>query len=249
MISAVIIDDEPKSIALTKIMLEKHCFADVQIVGIAKDIDSAFELICNVKPQLIFLDVELSHATGFDLLLKFNDYFFQVIFITAYVDYALQAFKHSAIDYLLKPLAPSDLITAVQKAKKAIQVSEKNIEVPHLLDLITKPNNKSNKITIAHEKGFTMIAVESIMYLEASNNYTIVHCLNDQRLITSTTLNAYEDFLSNYNFYRVHHSYIVNKDYILNYFKGEGGEIELINKELLPVSRRKKTEFLNWLQP
>jgi two-component system, LytTR family, response regulator len=248
MITALIIDDELKSIALTKLMLEKHCEHDVEILGTATDIDTAFDLIITLKPQLLFLDVQLFHSTGFDLLLKFNDYFFQVIFITAYSDFALQALKHSAIDYLLKPITADDLINAVQKAKKAIRVSEKNFEVEHLLNLITKPNNKSNKIAIAHEKGFTMVPVENIMYLEASSNYSIIHCINNQKLMVSTTLNMYEAFLNNYNFYRIHHSFIVNKDYILNYFKGEGGEVELTNQVQLPVSRRKKIEFLSWLQ-
>ncbi len=249
MISAVIIDDELIATALTKLMLEKHCSKDVEIVGTANDVDAGYELICKLKPQIVFLDVELLHSTGFDLLLKFKEYFFQVVFITAYADYALQALKHSAIDYLLKPIVPTDLVSAVQKAKKAINAIEKNSEVHNLLNLITKPTSKSNKISITHEKGFTMLAVENIIYLEANNNYTIVHCLNNQTLTASTNLSEYEEFLSNYNFYRIHHSYIVNKDCIVNYFKGEGGEVELTNQQRLPVSRRKKADFLNWLKP
>ncbi len=248
MITAVIIDDELIATKLTKLMLEKYCAADVEIVGTANDIDTAFELICKVKPQLVFLDVELINATGFDLLLKFKECFFQVIFITAYADYAIQAFKHSAIDYLLKPYTTAELERAVQKAKKAINETEKNSEVHDLLKLITKPTNKSNKISITHEKGFTMLAVEHIIYLEANNNYTIVHYLNNQKLTASTNLSEYEQFLNNYNFYRIHHSYIVNKDYILKYIKGEGGEVELTNQQVLPVSRRKKNDFLHWLK-
>lgn len=93
-----------------------------------------------------------------------------------------------------------------------------------------------------------MLAIENIIYLEANNNYTIVHCLNNQKLTASTSLNIYEQFLKSYHFFRIHHSFIVNKDYIFNYFKGEGGEVELTNQQRLPVSRRKKAEFLNWLK-
>jgi two-component system LytT family response regulator len=246
MLRAVLIDDDPRDQEILEQLLKKYCQDDVAIAGSAETVDKAYQLILEVKPELVFLDVELGNQTGFDLLTRFTDYPFKVIFVTAYDRYAMQAIKFNALDYVLKPVEISELVHAVQKIKNTEHVSI-DAELKNLIHTLAHPHKKSNRVAIPVLNGFKMVAVEDIQYCEARKEYTYIHCVNQQPVCSSVNLGEYEDLLQEYSFCRVHHSFLVNKEHVKQYIKGEGGEL-MINKDvMIPVSRRKKQEVMEWL--
>jgi two-component system LytT family response regulator len=170
-----------------------------------------------------------------------------VIFVTAHERYAMQAIKFNALDYVLKPIEIAELVKAVQKIKNPEKISI-DVELKNLIHTLAHPHHKSNRIAVPVQNGYKMIAVEDIQYCEAKKEYTYIYCLNQAPLCSSINLGEYEDLLQHYFFCRVHHSFLVNKEHVKQYIKGEGGEL-LINKDvLIPVSRRKKEEVIEWLK-
>jgi len=242
----ILIDDERKARENLRILLERFCPGEIELVGESDDVDNAFESIINLQPQLIFLDIDLGNASGFDLLSRFKHYPFKVIFVTAYDQYALKAIKFSALDYLLKPVSVIELRDAVEKAKKSIQ-QEKAIRYvipPYVRDF----PKKANRIAIPVQKGYHLVPVDEIMYCHAEKEYTFIKLAKGETICSSLNLGEYEILLHDYDFFRVHHSYIVNREYIEDYHKGDGGEILTTRQQRIPVSRRKRDEFLLWLR-
>jgi len=227
MLKALLIDDDPRDREVLDLLLKKYCPEDITVTGFAGTVDSAVHLILESKPDLIFLDVELGNETGFDLLSRFTDFTFKVIFVTAYERYAMQAIKFNALDYVLKPVEITEL--------------------KNLMHTLAHPQQKSNRIAIPVLNGYKMVPVEDIQYCEAKKEYTYIYCLNQLPVCSSINLGEYEDLLQEYSFCRVHHSFLVSKDHIKQYIKGEGGELMIDNKTMIPVSRRKKQEVLEWL--
>jgi two-component system LytT family response regulator len=246
MLKTVLIDDEVRARENLRILLHKYCAADIEIVGEIESVDNAYSSIISMKPQLIFLDIELGNSTGFDLLNRFNNYPFKVIFVTAYDHYAIKAIKFSALDYLLKPIASTDLINAVTKAKGAIGTNSDD-HFQSLFEIIKRPRHKSNRIAIPVQNGYRLIPVDQILFCEAQKEYTLIQHVSGESICSSLNLGEYDSLLQDYDFFRVHHSYIINREYIQHYIRGEGGEVILHNDQHIPVSRRKKEEFLNWL--
>jgi two-component system, LytTR family, response regulator len=246
MIKAVIIDDEIHgSNALEKIV-QQEC-PEVEIVAKAGSVTSGVEMITRHQPQLVFLDIEMPDGTGFDLLSRFDKPAFQVIFVTGFDRYALQAIKCCAVDYLLKPVEPTELIKAVEKIKQTLQpVTIERLQ--HLVDFIAKPFHKSNKIYIPTQTGAELIPASEILYCEASREYTLLYSTQKSTITSSYNIGEFESMLEDFGFFRIHNSFIINREHLLRYVKGEGGTVIMSNKNELPVSRRRKTDFLEWLK-
>jgi two-component system LytT family response regulator len=246
MLRTLLIDDEARARENLSILLQKYCSADVKVIGESGSVENGQSDILKLKPDLIFLDIEMGKGTGFDLLSKFDHYPFKVIFVTAYDHYAIKAIKFSALDYLLKPVTIKDLIDAVNKAKAAIGFN-KDPQFQTLFEVIKKPKQKTNRIAIPVQDGYKLLPVDQIIFCQAQKEYTYIHHVNGEIICSSLNLGEYEDLLNEYDFFRVHHSYVINRQYIQRYIRGEGGEIITNDNQHIPVSRRKKDEFLAWL--
>jgi two-component system, LytTR family, response regulator len=247
MLKTVIIDDDTRDKEVLEQLLNRYCSDQIEILGTASNITDACLLIAEKKPELVFLDIELGTESGFDLLTKFTHYPFRIIFATAHDKYAVKAIKFNALDYLLKPIEIPELVNAVQK----VSVRENNsldAELKNLVHNLAHPHHKSNKVAIPVSNGYKMVAVETILYCEARKEYTYIHCLNQSLICSSVNLGEYEGLLQDYSFCRVHHSFLVNKDHVKQYIKGEGGELMMENETAIPVSRRKKLEVMGWLK-
>ena len=247
MFKAVIIDDDLRDREVLEMLLAKYCSEEIRIIGHAGDIETAFCLILEKGPNIVFLDIELVNGSGFDLLSKFTEFPFRVVFVTGYDKYAIQAIKFNALDYLLKPVEISELINTVQKLKNAMRLSIDS-EIKNLIHNLAHPWQKNNRIAIPVLNGYKMLPVEDILYCEANKEYTNIHCIIQPLICSSINLGEYEDLLTEYSFCRVHHSYLVNRQHVMQYIKGEGGELMIGKDTLIPVSRRKKHEVVDWLK-
>lgn len=246
MLKALIVDDDSRDREVLQTLLNKYCSSDITITGHATTVDDSYKLILEKRPDIIFLDVELGTETGFDLLRRFTEYSFRVIFITAYDKYAVQAIKFNALDYVLKPVEIAELVHAVQKVRSPERISI-DAELKNLIHTLAHPHQKSNRIAVPILNGYKMVVVQDIQFCEARKEYTSIHCINQPPIFSSLNLGEYEDLLQEYSFCRVHHSFLVNKDHVKQYIKGEGGEL-MINKDIMiPISRRKKQEVMDWL--
>jgi len=242
MIRSIIIDNETKSRKTLHIFLQKYC-KDVAVIGEADGVASGIELIKKTKPELVFLDIEMTDGTGFKLLDSIDDIQFSVIFVTAYSEYAIKAFKISAIDYLLKPINPEELIEAIEKYQK--ETGLKGIH--NKLEVLLDNQNAIKKIAFPTSEGIELVKINQIMHCEADDNYTFIYLNNKKRIMVSKTIKEYDIMLQEFGFFRIHQSHLVNLNYITNFNKNDGGFIVLENGKKLPVSRRNKQEFLDKL--
>lgn len=247
MYKAVIVDDENRSVETLKSIIQQFCSDEVEVIGSANSVQEAYPLILANSPDIVFLDVEMPHGSGFDLLEKFTKPNFEVVFTTGFDHYAVTAIKFSALDYLLKPINIEEVREAISKAKKRIEGKHTQQNLEHLIQNLRHPRDKTNKIPISVVNGFHFVPVNTIVYCEADDDYTYVHLADNQKLTVSKNIKEFEDILANYDFFRIHHSFLINRDYIKRYIKGEGGTIMTEQGNELPVSRRRKPEFLEWL--
>jgi len=247
MISAIHIEDEPRNIKLLETLVKTHCSDMVTLYGSAKNNDDAFALIKTRKPQLVYLDIELNQGNAFELLEKLNEqneFNFQVIFITAFREYAVKAFRYSAVDYLLKPVSIDELKEATAKAVQKINQSSGNENVLEALRQI-KANFAISKIGLPIIDGILFINTEEIIRAEAKKSYSILY-LADGKTITSTkNLKDIELLLPDTSFLRVHHSWIINIKYLKKYYRGKNGYMEMDDGSIVMVSIRKKGRFLD----
>jgi len=242
MITTIIIDDEPKGRLALQQKLSAYC-SNVQVLAEAANGKEALALIQQHHPQLIFLDIEMPVMNGFEMLNAIKEKNFQIIFTTAYDQYAIKAIKYAAFDYLLKPVDIEELKTAVANVGK---VSAKQLEkqVELMQQNMQQPKKNFNKLAIPALDGLHFFALSNIIHLEAQSNYTIIYFLNHPKITASKTLKEFEELLPPETFFRLHHSHIINLQYIKRYIKGDGGQVELENGSYVDVSRRKKEEFL-----
>ena len=238
MFSVVVIDDESKA-RETIVNILGLSRSSLTIVGEADSVASGFDLIYRTQPDLVLLDINLTDGTGFDLLKKFNGFQFKLIFITAHEEYAIQAFKFSAVDYILKPVVASDLLNAVEKAGKAIQQEETELKISALLANL----DKIKKIVLKTAESIHIIHVKNIIRCEADVNYTNFYLDNGERLIVSRTLKEFAEMLEPAGFFRTHQSHLVNLDHISRFDKTEGGHLVLADDSIVPVSSRKREEL------
>lgn len=242
-IRAVIIEDEKRSRETLQGLLKLYC-KNVQVVGEAEGIQSGKKLIDNQKPDLVFLDIQMPDGSGFHLLEMFNEVDFGIIFTTAYDQFAIKAIRYSAIDYLLKPIFPDDLIAAVDRASQQLHIGGFKENVDILLGNIKKQPGDPPKIVLATADQLHVIAVKDIIRCEADNYYTIFFFMDGTRLMVSKTLKENEELLSEFSFIRPHKSHLVNSIYIKSFKKLDGGYIMMTDGSQVPVSRRKKEKII-----
>lgn len=245
MIKTIIIDDEFNASEFLEKMLKRYFPNKFHICKTCENIDDAVKAVEEHQPDLVFLDIQMPNKNGFELFKEIKEINFEVIFTTAHSEYAIDAIKRSALDYLLKPINYIDLLGAVnrfeQKNKKENQEKQLNI----LIENIDSGDTAHKKIAIATETGFEFVKFNTIIYLEAQNNYTKFNLTNGSSITTSKTLKHFEEILPSELFFRIHKSYLVNMNFIKRFTKGDEQFVELITGQQLPVSIRKKDEFIN----
>jgi two-component system LytT family response regulator len=242
MIRSIIVDDEQKSRESLKIILEDFC-ENVTICALCQNVSEGIQAIKEHQPDVVFLDIQMQRETGFDLLTQLNSIDFEVIFTTAHSEYAIKAFKFSAIDYLLKPIDIDDLQKALAKVEHK---QNQNISgrLEHLIQNLRTNTPENYKLALPTTEGLVFVQLNSILYCEASSNYTIIYTPKN-KYIVSRTLKQYEDLLGEHNFFRIHNSYLINLNAVKKYIRGEGGSVVLENDITLDVSKRKKEAFLS----
>jgi two-component system, LytTR family, response regulator len=252
-IKTLLIDDENRNLKLTQSLLEKHC-ENIEIIGLCNDAEEAVIMIQELQPQLIFLDVEMPYLTGFEVLNKIQPFSFEVIFLTAFSQYAIEAFKHHAIGYLTKPIDIDDLKETVKNATKRISEKSFSQNIFALLEHVKQPttNNEDEKIALATQSGILFAKLSEIVYCESSGNYTTFYFNSDKHILVSRQLGEYEKLLPQSKFVRIHDKYIIQLSYVKEYTKGSGGDVVLETGQTLPVSVRRKDDFLSifekWLK-
>jgi len=242
-LKTIIVEDEQTSREILKNYIAKYC-PTVEVVGEAENIDEALVLIRNNKLDLIFLDVEMPYGSGFDLLEKLGTIDFEVVFVTAYNQYAIDALNNHASYYLLKPISIDELIKAVDYVTE-IRTKENQLQNSVL---VPKINSMEEKITIPTQDGFEVLQLKDILYCKADDNYTEIFLCNNQKKLVSKTLKYFEEMLSDNGFARIHKSYLVNVAYIASYKKGKGGTVYLSNGKELSVSASKKAALLSYFK-
>ncbi len=244
MMKALVVDDEKKSRESLRMLITEFC-DDVDVVGTAGSIAETVEGINKFNPDVVFLDIRLRQETGFDLFKNLDEINFEVVFTTAYSEYAIKAIKFSAVDYLLKPIDIEELQLAVKKVKERIKAQEVPREKIDALLQNLKPTESSNfKIALPTTKGLIFVKLDEIIYCTGQNNYTEFYIKNRAKVVVSKTLKEYEDMLCEYNFFRIHKSYLINLNEIDEYIRGEGGCVIMNNNASLDVSKRRKELFL-----
>ncbi|MFO7614610.1 MAG: LytTR family DNA-binding domain-containing protein [Bacteroidales bacterium] len=242
-IKAVIIDDEQHSLETTDIMVRKYC-PGVLVIGLANSAEKGITLIDTLKPDLVFLDIAMPRMNGFEMLqhLSFRD--FNLIFTTAYDDYAIKAFKVEAIDYLLKPIEPEELIKAVEKVKKVMENTLHFSRIDNILQQMGAMGHQRRKLALPIEGKLTMLEYDLIIYCESDGNYTILHLNGEKDLMVSRTLKDIENMLPHPPFLRIHNSYVININHVTQYIRGDGGDVILTNNIQLRVARSRKEELI-----
>lgn len=237
--NVLVVDDEIRSRSILKTMIARYC-TSLSISGEAANINDALNVIKQVKPDIVFLDIELGLGTGFDLLGQLPEINFQTIFVTAYDSFAIKAIKWSAQDYLLKPVDPDELVTSVNKATRAINDKSR-------LSVHKNEHNtlNGNIIGLPSMEGLKFIDITAVVRCEAKGTYTEFSFVNGPKLLVSKPIHAYEQILEKYGFFRVHKSHLINLSYIKEYIKGRGGTIIMADKAVITVAARKKDEFMN----
>jgi|SRR6185312_3222227 len=246
MIDAIIIDDEPHCTDRLTGLLETYCGSLVRVAGTAGSVEEGWQAILKLQPQLVFLDIQLKDETSFGLLKRFPVIEFDLIFVTAYEKYAIQAFKFSAIDYLLKPVDPDDLIQAVTRLQQKRSRGEAVRKFETLFFNLRGPG-LPKRISVPTVKGLEFLPVQDIIRCESHINYTSLFLTNGQKLTVARTLKEFEELLAEHNFYRVHNSHLINLACIRSYNKGKGGSIMMNDNSEIEVSTRRKEELLKRL--
>lgn len=244
MTRVVIIDDEINSRELLHNMLTNYC-DHVEVLGMAHDVSSGIQLIRQKEPQLVFLDIEMPGGSGFDILKVFDKINFKVIFVTGYDQYAIKAIKYSALDYILKPVDLNELKLAVEKAKSVI--FDQNDQIGLLQSIYFKPSEQQLKIVIPSHNNHSIINVNDILYLKAMDGYSVVLVEPKSKHISAQPLNYYEELLPASQFFRIHKSYLINCKKVTGYDTGRGGNVTLINDINLPISVRRKSLFIAFM--
>lgn len=243
----IIIDDKPGPKNTLKTLLNKY-FPEIEIIAEGNNVVEGFKVITENSPQLLFLDVEMPDGTGFDLLEQINPIDFKVIFTTGFEKYAIKAFKFSAIDYLLKPIDSEDLKIAVHRAKEEIKNEIVQLKVGTLLTNLQEVSDNLKKIVLKDANSIHVVHINEILYLEADSNYTKFYLTNNRQILVSDTLKEYENLLQKAGFFRCHKSFLMNLAMLKRFDRRDGGNIILQGDMSIPLSSRKKEQFLEILE-
>jgi len=233
---ALIVDDELSNRENLQQLLQRYA-PDVNVCALAEDVDQALKAITQQRPELVFLDIQLQRQSGFDLLKQLDEISFEVIFVTAYDHYGIQAVKFAALDYLLKPIDIDELKTAIGKARKAIERKQKNERLNYLLEYLKDDNQVKARIALPMFGETRYVNISDIVRCEADNTYTKFMLFTGEQILVSKTLKEYADMLACHSFLRTHQSHLVNIAYIKSWLREDGGSLLLDDQTKIPVSK------------
>jgi two-component system LytT family response regulator len=233
---AVLVDDEQTNLTNLEILLNTYC-PTIKVVASAKLISEAVSLIILHQPDLLFLDIQMGKSSGFDLLNMIDDKSFEVIFVTAYDQYGIQAVKFAALDYLLKPVVPDELISAVLKAEHKVNHKVQNEQLNFLLQQLKQTETVIPRIALPQQNEIRYVAVNDIIRCEADNTYTFFFLVNGDRILISKPLKEYSDLLKPHGFLRAHQSHLINPEFVKSWLKEDGGVLLMKNGDKIPVSK------------
>jgi two-component system, LytTR family, response regulator len=243
MIRCILIDDESNSLEMMEWLLKTYC-PQVTIEAMCNSAEVGIEAIHKYKPDVVFLDIEMPHMNGFDMLEQFDHLFFEVVFCTAYDQFAIKAFKYSALNYLLKPVDPDDLKETIRRieGKKAVPTREQ-------IDLLLQNVKGANKSTVARialttNDGMIFVSTQDIIYCEAESNYTNIVLAGGKKIMVSKVLKDIDEALAGPDFFRVHNSFLINVNRIRKFVRGEGGYVIMDNDANISISRSRRQEFM-----
>ena len=241
-LKAILVDDELNSLQNLQFKIQEYC-PSIKVVAQTQNPEEAIRLIHQHKPDVIFLDIEMPRMSGFKMLEQFTEVDFEVIFITAYNHYAINAIRISAFDYLVKPVAIEELQQTVERLGN-FSLKKTRERANLLKSNLANPKSQEDHIAIPTNDGLEFIQIKQIIRIESSSNYSKLILQNGQQMLVTRQLKDFEELLQDYRFYRVHHSHLINLNFISRYIRGDGGQITMRNGDIIDVSRRKKEVFL-----
>lgn len=244
-IKTILIDDEPKALAILKNKIERLC-PNLDIIAQTQEPKQGIQLIKTLEPQLIFLDIAMPELNGFDVLKQFKEPSFEIIFATAFDDYAIEAIKHCAIGYLVKPIDNDDLVTAVENAQKNINEKTALEKNKLLIENLGVQSFQQKKLVIPSTEGLEFVKIDTIVHCEGIDGYTKIYFDNNKPILSSQSIGHFKKLLNQKGFYLVHKSHLINMDYIEKYLNE--GYILLSGNHKIPVSRNRRQEFLEHLK-
>lgn len=246
MLKAILIDDEPDCVRLLAHELAVHC-PQVQVIGQTTSSEDGLRLIQVLQPDVVFLDIEMPRLNGFQLLEKLGGISFSLIFVTAYSEFAVKAFRFSALDYLLKPIDSEDLQEAVRKAERQQRIDARQVDI---LRSQLHSHQLADKIAVPYQQGVIFLPISEVIYCESDSNYTKVVATQNRSYLLTRTLREVQEVLEERNFLRVHRQYVINLDHIKLFMKGEGAYLVMTNEVSIPVARNQKEKLVQrfgWL--
>ncbi|MCB9081525.1 MAG: response regulator transcription factor [Lewinellaceae bacterium] len=242
-LKAIIVEDEFHSRETLKSFLESYC-PEVVLVDTAAQVNEAVEKISLLRPDLVFMDIELQAGTGFDVLSRLTHLDFHLIFTTAFEHYAIKAIKFSSIDYLLKPIDLDELMAAVQKVKRLKDSQNQSELLDNLLQNMRAGSMEGHKICLSTAEGVEFLPAKEILFCEANGSYTKFHLADGRLLIVSKNLKEYENLLLDHRFMRVHNSFLINLNEVKKYVRADGGYIVMNNDKMVSISPSRRDDFL-----
>lgn len=247
MIKVVIIDDELSGREILTCLVKEH-FPQLNIVGEADSVERGYECIKKHKPDLVFLDINLSDGTGFNLIQKFTTIDFKIIFVTAYNEYAIKAIKYNAIDYILKPIDLDEFVSGVQKAIDSFdeEKEEEASSTQEETQFAASAKKSEKKIVLKTSESIYLVDIKNILRCSSESSYTTFFLYSGEKIMVSKTLREFEEVLVKYGFLRVHQSHLVNLSYVVRFDKRDGGSVILGDKTKVPVSHRRKQKLLDY---
>lgn len=240
-IRSIIIDDEPNNVENLQLIINANCL-DVEVVATAFNAIDGIEIIRQHQPELVFLDIQMPGASGFEVLKAFPTINFEIIFITAYDQYGIQAIKFSALDYLLKPINIPEFKLSIEKAKQKIGSRKQNHSIENLLEYIKAGQKDVPKIALPTSTEIAYVKINDIVRCEAANNYTTFYLQNGEYILVCKTLKEFADLLKSYSFIRTHQSHLVNLHFVKSYLKEDGGMLLLNDRTKIPISRQNRDQ-------
>lgn len=242
---AIIIEDEISGIKSLSSLLERYC-PEVELAGTAMEVEKGVELIREIQPDLVFLDIQLREGTAFEILKRIENLNFQVVFITAFSQYAIKAIKFNALDYLLKPIDVDELKAAVSKAQVRAKGNQEN---PQLKNLVQNQAEAQDDplLTLPTAESLEFIRISEIIRCKAEGAYTSFYLQDGRQILVSKHIKVYESLLDEHTFYRPHQSHLINRQYLQRFIKGDGGYLLMTDGSSIPVSKHRRSDFLNWI--
>jgi len=245
-VKIAIIDDEKNLIDRTINVVQQN-FPAYNIVGTAGSVEDAIRLIANTQPNIVLLDIHLSDGTGFDIIQRLFPLNFKLIFITAHEQFAIKAFKFSALDYILKPYDDFDLVEAINRASSQLEKESSDVNIEALLSNIKSGAKEVKKIVLKTNDSIYVVRVNEIIRLESDGAYTQFFFDDGKKVLVSKSLKEFENILGDFGFFRIHQSHLINTEFLIRYQKGDGGFVIMKDGSMPPVSVRKKEMLINFL--